>query len=142
MRSRWRLAVVLAGVVAAGLASRRWPLPGVFAEHTGDALYATAACFAFAGLRPAAGRAAMAAAGLLFAVAIELSQLATWDWLQHLRANRFAALLLGQGFVWADFPAYASGAVLAALLDAIIFRGSPHATGSFDTLPDHSAPSP
>lgn len=126
-RSRWHLGCAIALVIAAGLLSRRLPLPGVFAEHTGDALYATTAFCLFALLWPAAPGRLLALAAFLFAAGIELSQLLTWPWLQELRATRVGALCLGQGFVVADFPAYGVGALLGLLFDNIFRRGSTRA---------------
>lgn len=123
-RSRLRIAGLLAVVIGLGLASRRWPLPGVFAEHTGDALYATAAFCALALLAPAARTHKLGAAALLFAFAIEALQLLTWPWLQQLRASRIGALLLGQGFLWADLVAYAIGVALACVADVTFLRRS------------------
>jgi hypothetical protein len=123
-RSRLRIAGLLAVVIGLGLASRRWPLPGVLAEHTGDALYATAAYVGFALLAPAARTRALGAAALLFAFAIEALQLLTWPWLQQLRASRLGALLLGQGFLWADLVAYALGVGLACVADVTFRRRS------------------
>lgn len=138
-RTRRAVAVLLAAVIAAGLLSRRYPLPGVFAEHTGDALYATAAFGLFAWFAPAAPGRQLALLAFAFAAAIELSQLLTWPWLQQLRATRIGALLLGQGFVFADLPAYALGALLGLGLDHIFLRGSTRGRPALDRLP-HSSP--
>jgi hypothetical protein len=139
-RARWRIGASLVVIVTVGLLSRRFPLPGVFEEHTGDALYATAAFCLFALLAPAAGGAWLAAVAFGFAAAIELSQLLTWPWLQQLRATRGGALLLGQGFVAADFPAYAIGALLGLCLDRIFLRGSTRGPSPLDRLPQSSPP--
>ena len=138
-RQRRGIVGVLLLVIAVGLLSRRFPLPGVFAEHTGDALYATAAFCLFALLAPAARGTSLAAAAFLFAAAIEMSQLLTWPWLQELRATRVGALCLGQGFVFADLPAYGVGALLGLLLDYIFWHGSTRAPSPLDRLP-HSPP--
>ena len=115
--TRSRAALCLAAVIGAGLASRRWPLPGGLAEHTGDALYTTAA---FCALRVVATRsrgAWLAAAAFAWSGAVEASQLLRWDWLVALRGTTLGALLLGQGFQWIDLTAYAAGALVALLLD-------------------------
>ncbi|MGE3172764.1 MAG: DUF2809 domain-containing protein [Planctomycetota bacterium] len=121
-RRRVPVALLLALTAAAALASRRWPLPGVLAEHTGDALYTTAAFWTLALLRPAAGRAPLAAAALLLSALVECSQLWQNEWLDAARATAVGRLLLGQGFQWADLLAYALGAAAAALLDAGLRR--------------------
>ena len=117
-RTRVKLAAALGVTVWLGLASRRWPLPGVFAEYTGDALYAVAAYWAIALLRPAWPAAALAAAAWGASAAVEASQLFHPPWLDAIRATRPGALLLGHGFKVEDLAAYAVGAGLAFALDA------------------------
>jgi len=116
-RSRPRVLLALAAVVALGLLSRRFPLPGVFAEHTGDALYTVAAFFACALLLPALRPATLATLAFGLSAAVEFAQLLNWPWLQELRGNRWAALVLGQGFQWADLLAYLVGASVAFAVD-------------------------
>ena len=58
---------------------------------------------------------------VLLAWAVELSQLLSWPWLQDLRGTRLGALVLGQGFQWADLIAYAIGVSAVTLLDAACF---------------------
>ena len=115
-------AVALAVVVAFGLLSRRFPLPGVFAEHAGDALYTVAAFCALALLWPAARGASLAWTALAASAAVEASQLLSWPWLLDLRSTRIGALLLGQGFQAADLFAYACGALGAWCLDGACAR--------------------
>ncbi len=113
--ARWTAAICLAATIALGLLSRRFPLPGWFAEHAGDALYATAAGWALAIVWPALADGRRALAAFACAAAIECSQLVRTDWLAALRATRLGALVLGQGFQWDDFAAYALGAALGWL---------------------------
>lgn len=114
MRRRRRVAAALSLTIAAGVASRCWPLPGPLAEYTGDALYATAVWFAAALLWPRARVAVVTAIALAGSAAVECSQLATAQWLVDLRATTVGQLLLGQGFQWADLAAGAIGALLGA----------------------------
>lgn len=102
--------------IAAGLASRRWPLPGVLAEHLGDALYAMAATWAFALLKPRWPAWKLATTGFTASALVEVSQLWHPAWLDALRRTRPGALLLGWGFQAADLLAYALGAGAAWLL--------------------------
>jgi hypothetical protein len=113
-------ATCLAVVIAAGLLSRRFPLPGVLAEHTGDALWTVAVFCLLAVAMP--GRRTLPLAVLAFVVsaAVEATQLLRWQWLVDLRATTAGALLLGQGFQWADFVAYAAGAIGAAAIDRLL----------------------
>jgi uncharacterized protein involved in response to NO len=121
-RSRWRVAACLATVIGLGLLSRRYPLPGVLAEHTGDALYTVAVFAALAWCRPAWPGARLAAVAFLVSAAVEFAQLLSWPWLVELRRSTLGALLLGQGFQGADFVAYAIGAVGAWSLDGLAGR--------------------
>ena len=134
-RSRRITGLLLGLVIGAGLLSRRHPLPGVLAEYTGDALYATAAYLLFALLRPTAPRSRLGLSALAFAVAVEFSQLLRWPWLVELRSHRLGALLLGQGFQFADLLAYLVGIALAWLIDRSSWTGSLSRPPEPDRLP-------
>ena len=112
-RSRGFVLGCLVATVALGLLSRRYPLPGFLAEYAGDALYTVAVFWAAALVWPAwsGGRLAILAAA--FSTVVEMSQLCSVGWLDDLRATRFGALVLGQGFQWEDLLAYAVGAAAA-----------------------------
>lgn len=114
--SRRRCVVWLLATIALGLGSRAFPLPGVFAEYTGDALYAVAVLLALACLRPTAPTWALGAAAWALCAAIECSQRLDWPWLVQWRATRIGALLLGQGWKPADLLAYAIGVLAAGAL--------------------------
>ncbi|MCA8976605.1 MAG: DUF2809 domain-containing protein [Planctomycetes bacterium] len=120
-RGRFPLVLCLVVTVGLGLLSRRFPLPGVFAEHTGDALYTVAAFWAIAALAPAAPGWQVGMLAFSASVVVECSQLLDWTWLATLRANRVGALLLGQGFQFADLVAYALGAAVAWGVDRLTF---------------------
>ncbi len=133
------LALLLA-TAGLGLLSRRYPLPGLFAEYTGDALYATAAFFLLA-LPFAAGRTRTLLLGaFLFAATVECQQALTWPWLLDLRATRLGQLLLGRGFQVADLAAYVVGALLAAGVDVTFLRPSLPGGPKPDSLPGRSTP--
>ena len=134
-RSRMRAFACLLLTVALGLLSRRYPLPGVLAQHTGDALYTVAAFFGGCLLVPAARANRLAAAAFGWSVAVELSQLLPFGWLADLRATRLGALVLGQGFLVADLFAYAIGAAVAWLVDVTIRRRLPRGPQPPDKLP-------
>lgn len=121
-RHRPAVALCLAATVALGLASRRWPLPGVLAEHAGDGLYTVAAFWVMVAVVPAMRGRVAGLVAFAFSAAIEFCQLLQAEWLRELRANRWAALLLGQGFQVTDLVAYAVGAAGAVALDCCLFR--------------------
>jgi hypothetical protein len=116
-RRRWRTAAGLGLVVLLGLLSRRYPLPGLLAEYTGDALYTVAVFCVLAWWRPAGSGGRLAAAAFVVTAAVECGQLLQWQWLVALRTSTLGALVLGQGFQWADFLAYGVGALAAWALD-------------------------
>ncbi len=124
-RSRSALAALCLALVGAGLASRSGAadaLPGWFTRNAGDALWTTNLYFLLALLRPASAPGRLLLAALLLSFAVEFSQLYQADWIDALRANRFGALVLGRGFLWADLPRYAAGAALAWMLDRALWQ--------------------
>src|SRR5688500_3632107 len=108
-----------------GLASRRFgaSLPGVVREYAGDTLWAAMVYFLAALVWPRASTLRLAVGSLLFAVAIEVSQLYHAPWIDAVRATRPGALVLGFGFLWSDLVCYAAGVGLAALVDQLLVRG-------------------
>lgn len=134
-RRRPVVALALATTIALGLLSRRFPLPGVFAEHTGDALWTVAAFWLGVFAVPAAAGGRLAAAAWLLSAAVEASQLLDWPWLLSLRGTAVGALLLGHGAKAADLVAYAVGAVLACAADATFRRAAAHWLPPADRLP-------
>jgi hypothetical protein len=134
-RRRSRVAALLAATAAAGLASRRWPLPGVLAEHTGDALYTVAVYLAGCLLWPNAAAGVLAAGAFALSAAVEVGQLLSPPWLVDVRSTRVGALLLGQGFQLADLAAYAAGAAVGWGADVTFRRASPAAARPPDSLP-------
>ena len=124
-RARPLLAVLLAGTIALGLGSRSGGglVPDFFARHAGDALWTVAVYWSLALLRPVARPRTLLCCALALSLAVELSQLLTFDWLERLRATTLGRLTLGQGWQWADLPRYAAGALLACGLDrALVWR--------------------
>lgn len=119
-RGRLYVVAALVATVALGLASRRWPLPGLLAEHAGDALYTVAVFWSLALIAPAMVGPRIGGLAFLASAAVEFAQLLQWPWLLELRQNRLAALVLGQGFQWVDLAAYAVGAMLAIGFDALL----------------------
>jgi len=134
-RRRPVAALALATTIALGLLSRRFPLPGVFAEHTGDALWTVAAFWLGAFAVPAASGGRLAAAAWLLSAVVEASQLLDWPWLLSLRGTTVGALLLGHGAKVADLVAYAAGAVLACAVDATFRCAVARRPAAADRLP-------
>ena len=116
----WLLPLMLL-VVALGLGSRTSAaaahLPRFLTAYAGDTLWASMAylCLLFVWPRLSVSHAAAWALGI--SVLVELSQLLHTPWLDALRANPFAALVLGRGFLVSDLFCYAAGVALGAGLD-------------------------
>jgi len=124
-RSRWVYAALITVVILAGLASRSsldTYLPALLASYTGDTLWALTVflClgFVFRTLRP--WRVALVA--IIIAFLVEVSQLYQADWINAIRSNRLAALLIGQGFKWSDLACYTTG-IAMGFAGELLFRG-------------------
>ena len=106
-------------VVAVGLASRRGyvPFPAVLGNYPGDALWAWVVLLCVAFVRPALSRGKLVAWSLVMAFTIEFLQLYQTPWMQALRANKLAYLVLGNGFDPLDLLAYAAGVAVASAVD-------------------------
>ena len=113
--------------VALGLASRRFGavLPDVVRLYAGDALWAAMVYFVAATAMPRARVASLAATALLFAFAIEASQLYHAPWIDGVRATRLGALVLGYGFLWSDLVCYTVGVGIAAAMDLVVRARTP-----------------
>jgi len=116
-RSRLWVCVVLAFTIALGLLSRRYALPGILAEYTGDALYAAAAFVGFALLLAGRPTRTLAILAFVSCALVEFAQLLSMPWLRDLRATTLGILLLGSGFKWPDMLAYLIGVTVAATVD-------------------------
>ena len=118
-RSRLWLVILIFLVIAIGLASRRGyvPLPAVLGNYPGDALWAWVVLLCVAWVRPSIARAQLASWSLVIAFAIEFLQLYQAPWMQALRANKLAYLVLGNGFDPLDLVAYAAGIALGLAVD-------------------------
>ena len=118
-RSRWLIAILALLVIAVGLASRRGLVlfPAVLGNYPGDALWAWVVLLCVAWVRPAITRGRLVGVSLVVAFAIEFLQLYQAPWIQALRANKLAYLVLGNGFDPLDLLAYVVGITLGAVVD-------------------------
>jgi len=126
-RSRLILTLLALLVIALGLASRRSfsPFPAMLGNYPGDALWAWVVLLCVAWLRPAMARRRLVAWSLAIAFAIEFLQLYQAPWMQALRANKLAYLVLGNGFDPLDLAAYVLGIALGAAVDLVWQRLMP-----------------
>ena len=118
-RSRWLIVILALLVIAVGLASRRGlvQFPAVLGNYPGDALWAWVVLLCMAWVRPAITRGRLVGVSLVVAFAIEFLQLYQAPWMQALRANKLAYLVLGNGFDPLDLLAYVFGIALGAVVD-------------------------
>ena len=124
-RSRLGLTLLSFVIIALGLASRRgyFPFPEALGNYPGDALWAWVVLLCVAWVRPAITRTKLIGWSLLIAFAIEFLQLYQAPWMQALRANKLAYLVLGNGFDPLDLLAYVVGIALGAAVDWASQRG-------------------
>lgn len=92
-------------------------------EYVGDALWAAMVYFLFAFVFADRKPRTVALAAIIFSFGIEFSQLYHAPWIDALRANKLAALALGQGFKTSDLVCYSVG-ILAAYFIERFNRGS------------------
>lgn len=123
-RSRLGLAILTLQVIAIGLASRRGYIPFLAAlgNYPGDALWVWVVLLCVAWLRPAMALTKLVTWSLAIAFAIEFLQLYQAPWMQALRANKLAYLVLGNGFDPLDLTAYVVGIGLGAVVDRVWVR--------------------
>ena len=118
-RSRIWLSLLIVLVIAVGLASRRGyvPFPAALQNYPGDALWAWVVLLCVAWVRPAITRSKLVVWSLVIAFAIEFLQLYQAPWIQAVRANKLAYLVLGNGFDPLDLLAYVVGVAIGAAVD-------------------------
>jgi len=119
VRSRVLLSLMALAVIALGLASRRGysPFPEALGNYPGDALWAWGVLLCVAWVQPAMARGRLVGWSLAIVFAIEFLQLYQAPWMQALRANKLAYLVLGNGFDPLDLLAYVVGIAWGAGVD-------------------------
>lgn len=136
-RSRPLYAALVLAVIAAGLASRRFPdlLPAQLGKYPGDALWALMVLLLVGFARPAWSVTQVAVVALTTSFAVEFSQLYQADWINAVRHTRLGHLVLGSTFHAPDLLAYAVGVVFGAAMECLLLRpwsrapASPRASG-------------
>ena len=125
-RNRTRYLLAALAVVVLGLASRRYSseLPEFLAAYAGDTLFALAAFLGVGILFPKWTTLRVGVIALLFAFAIELSQLYHAPWVDAIRDTRIGGLILGYGFLWTDLLCYVVGIALGGALERWATRPS------------------
>jgi hypothetical protein len=119
LKKRFRYFILIVAIIAAGLLSRRSTLIPLW---IGDMLYALMMYFIMRFLFLLRKPMFIFLLSLSICVAIEISQLLHADWINNIRATLPGRLILGQGFLWSDLIAYATGGVFGIAIDTIIRR--------------------
>lgn len=110
-------------VIAAGLASRSFPLlPAFLGAYPGDALWALMVFLMIAFIRPAMALPVLACLALATAFLVEASQLYQAPWITAIRATTLGHLVLGTGFQWFDLCAYTVGVAFGVVADYALSR--------------------
>jgi hypothetical protein len=124
IRRRMWVALALAGVVAAGVASRTVmagvPLVG---KELGGVLWAAMFYLIAVLILPGLSPAAAATVAFAAAAGTEFSQLYKAPWIDGLRSTRGGGLLLGHAFAWKDIACYGVGAAAGWALDMWVSSG-------------------
>lgn len=120
-RNRIAYALIICFVVIVGLASRRYSehLPYFIATYAGDTLWTLMVFLLIGFLFPSLSTLKVAIIALLFSFGIEFSQLYHAPWIDDIRQNRFAALVLGRGFLWSDLVCYSVGVMIGGISELL-----------------------
>lgn len=123
-RKRSLQVLILLLVIAAGLASRKYPqvLPSFLGKYPGDALWALAAFVLWGLILPKASTTHVALLAILTSVIDELSQLYHAPWIDAIRSTTLGHLLLGFSFSWFDILAYMVGVLMGIILEMVVYR--------------------
>lgn len=120
-RNRIVYALLVAIVIAAGLASRKFSglLPSAVSQYPGDALWALMLFLLIGIAKPRWSTIATAVAALLVSYGVEFSQLYQASWINAIRQTTVGHLVLGIGFDPNDLIAYTVGVAAAASVELL-----------------------
>jgi hypothetical protein len=121
MSTRRYYGVAFIGVVALGLATRRYPhlFPAFLGKYPGDALWALMVFCGLGFLNPWLPTLRLAVYTLLISYVDEFSQLYQGPWINAVRGTYVGHLILGSNFSWYDMAAYTLGVALGVLCKAM-----------------------
>lgn len=120
-RNREFYAFLFIVTILLGLLSRSEliPLPTFISTYAGDTLWALMVFWGFCFFFHKAHTLQIALFALLFAFAIEFSQLYHAEWIDTIREMKLGGLILGFGFKASDLICYTVGVSIGAFLDYI-----------------------
>jgi len=118
-RSRITYLTAAIAVVVLGLSSRRYSrvLPEFLASYAGDTLWALTAFLGVGMVFPRWSTLRVCVTALVFAFAIELSQLYHSPWVDQIRRTMVGGFVLGYGFLWSDLLCYVVGISIGCTLE-------------------------
>ena len=121
-RNRALQILILLLVIAAGIASRKYPwiLPASLGKYPGDALWALAVVVLWGLILPRATTMKIAGLAFLTSVLDEISQLYHAPWIDSIRSTSIGHLLLGFSFSWMDILAYATGILGGIIIESLV----------------------
>jgi hypothetical protein len=118
-RNRFILALYIVGIIALGLASRKYPFffPTFMGKYPGDALWSVMVYYVWAWFFPTQSPKRIALITVLISFGVEFSQLVQYPWLNSIRHTTLGHLVLGTTFSEWDLMAYSVGVLLSFLID-------------------------
>jgi hypothetical protein len=119
LKTRLHYFILIIAIIITGLLSRRSSLIPLWA---GDALYALMMYFIVRFILLGKRSLVVCLLSLGTCIAIECSQLFHAAWIDTIRKTLPGRLILGQGFLWSDLAAYATGAIFGLAIDTIYRR--------------------
>jgi len=125
-RKRLWYALAVAGVIALGLASRRFGIfPEMLGKYPGDVLWTLMVYLGWGFVFPKwpVGRIALLA--LATSYGVEFAKFCHAPWLEDFRNTTFGHLVLGYTFSWGNLVAYTLGAAIGAAGERWIFNSRP-----------------
>ncbi len=118
-RNRITYLFAVAVVIIVGLASRHASglFPQALGKYPGDALWTLMVFCGLGSVMPTNSSIRIALYALAISFAVEVLQLYQAPWINGIRGNSFGHLVLGSGFDWMDFLAYAVGALVGFVFE-------------------------
>lgn len=122
--ARWPYLTSALLVLLLGYGARQYSalLPSFIGAYAPDALWALLVFLLIGAARPDTRLWRTALIALVFAYAIEFSQLYQAPWINDIRATQPGGLVLGHGFLWSDLICYSVGIGIGALLSCWLLR--------------------
>jgi hypothetical protein len=121
-RSRLLYTAATLGVIAIGLASRRFSglFPAALGKYPGDALWALMVFSILGIILPRSPTRSLGASALAVSFVVEFSQLYQAPWINAVRGTTPGHLILGSTFSWGDLIAYTAGVSVGIVSEGMV----------------------